>query len=150
MTVELIQGLLLAFALVVILMPAYIRLLRWLGFGKQIREEGPHSHLVKEGTPTMGGLLLIGVVIVLAVLLGALDASTYSPLVVLALIGALGAFDDFLNAKTGTGIRVRQKLVWQVVVAIVVALYIQNHFHITGIRVPYVGDVSMAYVDWIW
>ena len=63
MTVELIQGLLLAFALVVILMPPYIRLLRPFGFGKQIREEGPQSHIVKEGTPTMGGLLIIVVVI---------------------------------------------------------------------------------------
>ncbi|MGZ6339123.1 MAG: phospho-N-acetylmuramoyl-pentapeptide-transferase, partial [Candidatus Limnocylindrales bacterium] len=95
MTVELIQGLLLAFALVVILMPPYIRLLRFIGFGKQIRQEGPHSHFIKEGTPTMGGLLIIAVVLGLAVLLGALDASTYSPLAALAGVGALGAFDDF-------------------------------------------------------
>ena len=63
MTLELIQGLLLAFALVVILMPPYIRLLRHFGFGKQIREEGPQSHMVKWGTPTMGGLLIILVVL---------------------------------------------------------------------------------------
>ncbi len=142
MTVELIQGLLLAFALVVILMPSYIRLLRHLGFGKQIREEGPHTHFVKEGTPTMGGLLIIAVVLILAALLGALDASTYSPLAALAGVGILGAFDDWLNAKTGIGIRVRQKLIWQFVVAIGAALYIQNHFDITGIRVPFVGDVT--------
>ena len=55
MTVELIQGLLLAFAIVVILMPPYIRLLRATGFTKQIRIEGPDSHQVKHGTPTMGG-----------------------------------------------------------------------------------------------
>ena len=55
-TVELIQGLLLAFALVVILMPPYIRLLRHFGYAKQIREEGPQSHMVKWGTPTMGGI----------------------------------------------------------------------------------------------
>ena len=54
MTLELIQGLLLAFALVVILMPPYIRLLRHFRFGKQIREEGPESHMVKWGVPTMG------------------------------------------------------------------------------------------------
>ena len=62
MTLELIQGLLLAFALVVILMPPYIRLLRHFRFGKQIREEGPQSHMIKWGTPTMGGLLIILVV----------------------------------------------------------------------------------------
>ena len=63
MTVELIQGLLLSFALVVILMPPYIRLLRSVGFRKQIREEGPQTHYLKEGTPTMGGLLIVVVVI---------------------------------------------------------------------------------------
>ena len=63
MTVELIQGLLLAFFLVVILMPSYIRFLRVLGMGKRIRRDGPESHLVKEGVPTMGGLLLIVIVL---------------------------------------------------------------------------------------
>ena len=61
--VELIQGLLLAFAIVVILMPPYIRLLHAVGFGKRIRREGPESHYIKEGTPTMGGLLIVVVVL---------------------------------------------------------------------------------------
>ena len=64
MTVELIQGLLVAFAIVVILMNPYIRLLRFVGMGKQIRAEGPDSHQVKQGTPTMGGLLILTAVIV--------------------------------------------------------------------------------------
>ena len=69
--VEIIQGLLLAFAVVVILMPAYIRALGFFGMGKQILEEGPESHQVKRGTPTMGGLLIIGVVLALFFLLRA-------------------------------------------------------------------------------
>jgi phospho-N-acetylmuramoyl-pentapeptide-transferase len=143
-TVEIIQGLLLAFAIVVILMPGYIRLLRYVGIGKQIREEGPNSHLVKEGTPTMGGLLIVLVVVALAFFFGAMDASTYSPLAALLGVGLLGAFDDYLNAKTGTGISVRQKFAWQLVVAILAAVYIQNHFAITDIRVPFVGDVEIG------
>ena len=59
--VEFIQGLLLAFACMVILMPPFLRLLRWLGMGKQIREDGPGTHLVKQGTPTMGGVLIVAV-----------------------------------------------------------------------------------------
>ena len=142
--VELIQGLFLAFAVVVILMPAYIRLLRYIGIGKQIREEGPHSHLVKEGTPTMGGLLIVVVVAFVALLLGAFDASTYSPVAALLGVGLLGAFDDYLNAKTGKGINIRQKLLWQIVVAILAAIYIQRHFAIVDIRVPFVGDVEIG------
>jgi phospho-N-acetylmuramoyl-pentapeptide-transferase len=140
--VEFIQGLLLAFACMVILMPPYLRLLRWLGMGKQIREDGPGSHLVKQGTPTMGGVLIVAVILVCAYVFDALDASTYSPLFVLALIGALGAIDDFLNARTGIGIRGRHKIVWQLVVAIVVAVYVQNHFGFNGVRVPFIGPVE--------
>ncbi len=149
MTVELIQGLLLSFALVVILMGPYIRLLRFLGFGKQIREEGPESHQIKTGTPTMGGLLIISVVAILAFFVNALDPSTYSPLAALIGVGILGAADDYLNAKTGGGIRARQKILWQLVVAIAAAVYIQSHFDITGIRVPFVGDVPIGPIPYI-
>src|SRR5512140_1034726 len=91
--VQFIQGLLLAFACMVILMPPFLRLVRWLRMGKQIREEGPGSHIVKQGTPTMGGVLMVAVIIGVAILFGALDASTYSPLLVLGVIGVLGAVD---------------------------------------------------------
>jgi phospho-N-acetylmuramoyl-pentapeptide-transferase len=142
--VEFIQGLLLAFACMVILMPPYLRLLHWLGLGKQIRMDGPGSHLVKEGTPTMGGVLIVAVILGLAFLFDALDASTYSPLFVLAIVGALGAIDDYLNARTGIGIRGRHKIIWQLVVAIVVAVYIQNHFGFNGVRVPFVGNFEIT------
>ncbi len=150
-TIQLIQGLVLSFALVVILMPSYIRLLQAIGFGKHVRteDEGPHTHLVKEGTPTMGGLLIIAVVLLLASLLGAIDPSTYPSLAALAGVGALGAVDDYLNARRGVGIRVRQKLVWQTVVAFAAAIYIQNHFELTGFRVPFVGDVIVGPWPWI-
>jgi phospho-N-acetylmuramoyl-pentapeptide-transferase len=143
-TLELIQGLLLAFALVVILMPPYIRLLRHFGFAKQIREEGPQSHMVKWGTPTMGGLLLILVILGIYVALRwPVEGGIIAPLATLALVGLLGAVDDALNARTGEGIRARQKLLWQTVVAVFVAWQIQNTYAITGIRVPFIGDVPI-------
>jgi len=149
MTLELIQGLLLAFALVVILMPPYIRLLRHSGFAKQIREEGPQSHLVKSGTPTMGGLLLIMVVLgIFLALRWPISGGIIAPLATLALVGLLGAVDDYLNARTGEGIRARQKLLWQTVVAVFVAWQIQSTYALTGIRVPFIGDVTVD--PWIY
>jgi phospho-N-acetylmuramoyl-pentapeptide-transferase len=148
MTVELIQGLLLAFAIVVILMPPYIRLLRATGFTKQIRIEGPDSHQVKHGTPTMGGVLVIAVVLALYLLLRwPPEGGIFAPLAALAGVGLLGAFDDYLNAKTGEGIRVRQKLAWQIVVAFVAAWQIQRTYSIDQIAVPFVGPVGIA--PWI-
>ena len=55
----------------------------------------------------------------------------------------LGAFDDYLNAKTGEGIRARQKLIWLTVVAFVAAWQIQQTYDITAIAVPFVGAVSI-------
>src|SRR3990170_5005106 len=144
-TVDLIQGLLLAFAFVVILMAPYIRLLHALGFGKRIRLEGPESHYLKEGTPTMGGLLIVGVVLAIYLFLrpGGPDAATFAPIAALASVGLLGAFDDYLNVRTGEGIRARWKLVWLTAVALIAAWQIQQTYDITAIAVPFVGAVSV-------
>jgi phospho-N-acetylmuramoyl-pentapeptide-transferase len=144
-TVELIQGMLLAFAIVVILMNPYIRVLRAIGIGKQIREEGPHSHYVKEGTPTMGGLLIVGVVLGLYALLHGdrIERGIIAPLATLLLVGILGAFDDYLNARTGEGIRARQKLLWLIVVAGVAAWQIQRTYNLASFAVPFVGEVAI-------
>jgi phospho-N-acetylmuramoyl-pentapeptide-transferase len=144
--VELIQAVLLAFAVMVIVMPAYIRFLRHLGMGKRILVEGPESHHVKEGTPTMGGLLLIGVVLVLFFFLNDFvlpPGGIIAPLATLLLVGGLGAFDDYLNAKTGEGITARQKMLWLVVVAVAAAYQIQDTYAIDRIAVPFIGDVMI-------
>ncbi|MEO8273228.1 MAG: phospho-N-acetylmuramoyl-pentapeptide-transferase [Chloroflexota bacterium] len=146
MNVELIQGVLLAFAVVVILMPAYIRFVRHLGMGKRILVEGPESHQVKEGTPTMGGLLLIGVVLFLFFFLNDFKlppGGIIAPIATLLLVGGLGAVDDYLNAKTGEGITARQKMLWLVVVAVAAAYQIQNTYAIDSIAVPFIGFVMI-------
>ena len=144
-----VQGILLTFALVVILMPPFILVLRRLGFGKRIREEGPGTHMVKEGTPTMGGLLIILVVAVCSALFEFVstgdffDPSTIAPILTLLLVGFLGAADDYLNATTGEGIRIRQKLLWQIVVAGAIAFQVQQTYAINELTVPFVGDVAI-------
>lgn len=143
MTVELIQAILLAFAIVVVIMPAFIRLLRGAGFAKRIRVDGPEGHLSKSGTPTAGGALILAVVIGLALLFGLVDASTFAPLATLALVGVLGLADDWLNARTGDGIRARQKILWQVVVAVFAAWQIQDTYDIAAVAVPFVGAVEI-------
>jgi phospho-N-acetylmuramoyl-pentapeptide-transferase len=143
-----VQGILLAFAIVVVLMPTFIRLLRRLGMGKRIRLEGPQTHYVKEGTPTMGGLLIVGVVLGVGLLIELaggdfVDSSTFAPMATLALVGVLGTADDWLNARTGDGISATQKLLWQSVVAGVAAWQIQDTYQITALFVPFFGVVSI-------
>jgi phospho-N-acetylmuramoyl-pentapeptide-transferase len=125
-------------------MPGYIRLVRWAGFAKRIRIEGPETHQVKGGTPTAGGVLLIAVVGALALVFDLVDASTFAPLAALGLVGALGFADDWLNASTGDGIRARQKLLWQTAVAVFAAWQIQRTYDIVAVGVPFVGAVPIA------
>jgi phospho-N-acetylmuramoyl-pentapeptide-transferase len=139
-------GLLLAFGGVVVLGPVYIRLMQRLGFGKSIRVEGPESHAVKAGTPTLGGLLIIVVVMFLAMAMRLEDESTLTPMLALVGVGILGAIDDYVNARTGFGVRGRYKLVWQTVVSVLAAIYIQRHFDITAINIPLVGELAVGAV----
>ena len=143
-----VYGILVSFAIVVVLMPTFIRLLKRVGMGKRIRLEGPETHYVKEGTPAMGGLLIVLVVLgvagVIELMTGDfLDASTIAPLATLALVGLLGTADDWLNARTGDGISATQKLLWQTVVAGAVAWQIQNTYQIDQLAVPFVGAVDI-------
>ncbi len=140
---QIVIALLLAFGGVVVLAPVYIGLLQRLGFGKQIRVEGPQGHMIKAGTPTMGGMLLVVVVMFLAMAMRIEDVSTLTPMLTLVGVGILGAIDDYVNVQTGLGMRGRYKLVWQSAVALLAAWYIQRHFSINEISVPMVGDVGI-------
>jgi phospho-N-acetylmuramoyl-pentapeptide-transferase len=137
-------ALVLAFIGMVILAPIYINLLQRLGYGKQIRSEGPEAHYGKAGTPTMGGVLIVGVVLFLAMALRIEDTATLTPMLTLMAVGILGAVDDFVNVRTGIGMRGRWKLVWQSVVAILTGFYIWNHFDLTGLNIPFVGQIEVA------
>jgi len=147
--VEIVIALLAAFVGMILLGPVYISLLRRLGFGKQIRSDGPEAHLGKAGTPTMGGMLIVAVVLFLAMALRIEDAATLTPMLTLMGVGILGAIDDFVNIRTGVGMRGRWKLVWQTVVAILAGYYIQRHFDITAINIPGIGEIVIGPVLFI-
>jgi phospho-N-acetylmuramoyl-pentapeptide-transferase len=93
---------------------------RW-NIGQQIREEGPQGHMAKRGTPTMGGVLIVGSVVV-STLLWARLSSVYVWTVVLATLafGAIGFADDYLKMakRRSLGLTGKQKLLGQLAVAI--------------------------------
>ncbi len=124
--------------------PLYIGLLQRLGFGKRIRTDGPESHQVKAGTPTMGGMLMVLVVMFLAMAMRIEDSVTLTPMLALVGVGILGAIDDYVNVRTGLGMRGRWKLIWQTAVALLAAFYVQRHFNITVLNVPFLGEVVVG------
>jgi phospho-N-acetylmuramoyl-pentapeptide-transferase len=137
---QIVVAVILAFIGMVLLGPIYISLLQRLGFGKQIRAEGPEAHLRKAGTPTMGGMLVVSVVLFLAMALRIEDVHTLTPMLALMGVGLLGAIDDFVNVRSGVGMQGRWKLVWQTAVALLAGWYIQRHFGINAVNVPLLAE----------
>lgn len=100
--------------------PWFIRTLRRLSVGQNIRDVGPQAHQVKAGTPTMGGLLILFAVLVPTLLWGALD-NPYVWLVMLVTLafGAIGFADDYIKVRNrrNLGLTARTKFWLQVLAA---------------------------------
>jgi phospho-N-acetylmuramoyl-pentapeptide-transferase len=98
-----------------------IRMLRDLNVGQQIREEGPQAHMAKRGTPTMGGVLIIGSVLI-STLLWARLSSVYVwiVLVATALFALIGFLDDYAKVakRQSLGLTGKQKLIAQFAIAL--------------------------------
>jgi phospho-N-acetylmuramoyl-pentapeptide-transferase len=88
--------------------------------GQQIREEGPQAHMVKRGTPTMGGVLIVGSVLI-STLLWARLSSVYvwTAMVATLLFAAVGFIDDYakMAKQRSLGLTGRQKLLAQLLIA---------------------------------
>ena len=118
---------------------------KW-NIGQQIREEGPQAHIAKRDTPTMGGLLIIGSVII-STLLWARLSGLYIWITVLATLafGAVGFADDYIKLvkHRSLGLTARQKLLFQLIIAIAVwtTLYISTQYFQT----KYSWNVSIPF-----
>lgn len=149
-----------SFLLAVLLGGFLIDQLKKRGIGKQIRIEGPSSHQVKTGTPTMGGLMFIIPVIVINVglnvanLLGRnlVGRSILVPMATLMAFGALGVLDDLsgLNKdQNGHGLKPRFKLLWQVLFAFLTALALHFGLDLRSVAIPGIAekiDIGLFYI----
>ncbi len=158
LVVKLAEALLLAgaaFVLTLLVGRWWIRWLKAHNIGKAIRIEGPQSHQIKTGTPTMGGVMIIIVVVILTVAFNLYNRwSMLLPLAMLVSYGILGAFDDFLSltkVKSKTfGLTERFKMVWLVLIALIasLALYLPTPFGLANsglVVVPFYGVVDIGY-----
>jgi len=107
--------------------PSMIAWLRRLKVGQQVRDDGPKTHLSKQGTPTMGGLLIIAA-LVSAVLLWSDLTNKYVWVVLFATLafGGIGFWDDYLKVvkKRSTGLRAYQKFGLQIAASLVVGIFL--------------------------
>jgi phospho-N-acetylmuramoyl-pentapeptide-transferase len=128
-----------ALVLAALLFPLWIRLLRVRNVGQQVRADGPQGHLVKQGTPTMGGVLILFVIMIVFVVMGAPTRFTLSALVATLACGLLGFVDDWskVTHARSLGLRPRAKLLWQTLVAVLFGLVVVNWAQLpTWIAIP--------------
>ncbi len=94
---ETILAIIIAFAISAILCPIVIPFLHRLKFGQQVREEGPESHLKKQGTPTMGGLIILTSIIITS-LFYVKDYPKIIPILFMTVgFGIVGFLDDYIK-----------------------------------------------------
>jgi len=133
---------LLSFILSVIWGGPWIKLMRYFKAGKMIREDGPDRHILKLGTPTMGGFMIILPVALLTILLNAASLlgfnifgrSVLVPLLVMISFAILGAVDDWegiRGTRKGLGMPARVKFLIQVALALIVSFALKY-----ALRVP--------------
>jgi phospho-N-acetylmuramoyl-pentapeptide-transferase len=128
--------------------PPLIRFLRQVKFGKQIRLEGPTSHLAKAGTPTMGGWLFVLTPVLLCTLLAPNRAAIAPSVLAMLVFGVAGALDDYANMKSkeGLGFRVRYKFVWHGLMALAFAWWLYQSPEIRIQRLPGGAAIDLGWI----
>ena len=138
-----------------------VELMRRMGLGKQIRIDGPSSHMAKTGTPAMGGILIVGSIVLVSVIVNAVQLlqerdiaeSVTIPLGVLVAYAILGGIDDYqgLRSRPGEGMPARVKIWFQLGIALIAAALLywvvnDSHGYMAVPTVPYLIDIGLLYV----
>ena len=148
-TLRTILGVITALVIALVLGPSMIERLTYHQIGQHVRKDGPASHLVKQGTPTMGGFLIL-VSLLASCLLWADLSNRY---IWLALVGTMGFgmigfWDDFRKVvrKNSAGLSMREKLFWQSLLGLLLAIGFYATASLpaeTHIIIPFVKSVAI-------
>ncbi|MFD1031067.1 phospho-N-acetylmuramoyl-pentapeptide-transferase [Metaplanococcus flavidus] len=158
MEVYLLLGFGIALLLTAGLMPVFIPLLQRMKFGQSIRAEGPESHMKKTGTPTMGGLVFLISIILTALAVAFFTDLLVTELMILLLVlfgyGLIGFLDDFIKVvlKRNLGLTSLQKLIAQIVIAVISFFLLGMIDFDTGLVIPFTTisiELSVLYVLFI-
>ncbi len=127
--------------------PKLITYLQNMQIGQTVRDDGPESHLVKSGTPTMGGILILASIVISVLLWGDLsNAYVWVVLFVIVSFGAIGFVDDYRKVirKDANGLIARWKYFWQTVAGLATAIFLYQYAQTpaeTSLLIPFIKDV---------
>ncbi|HWR57472.1 MAG TPA: phospho-N-acetylmuramoyl-pentapeptide-transferase [Thermodesulfovibrionales bacterium] len=132
-----------AMLLTFIFAPAVVKRLRKLSVTQQIRDDGPGTHATKSGTPTMGGILIVGSIILTMLLWGDLrNIYVWTMLISLAGFAAIGLIDDYLKVvrRNHKGLRAWYKFGAQLLLALLIGVFLY-----TNPKDPYADVLSIPF-----
>ena len=145
---ETILAIIIAFAVSAILCPIVIPFLHKLKFGQQVRDDGPQAHLKKQGTPTMGGLVILTSIIVTS-LFYLRDYPKIIPILFVTVgFGIIGFLDDYIKIvmKRSEGLNPKQKLLGQFVITGIFCWYLITSNDVgTSMLIPFRGGFDHGY-----
>ena len=129
--------------------PRFIAFLRRKEYGQTIREEGPEHHVTKQGTPIMGGLLMLGVASAAFLSLSKYTVPALTVLFVTLACGAIGFADDFIKVthRRSLGLKGRWKLVLLGAITVGVGIAARHQNLPTNVYIPGLGHLELS---WAW
>ena len=141
-----------SFLISVVFCPILIPFLRKLKFGQTEREEGPQSHLKKNGTPTMGGLVILASILLTSLIYIGKFTEILPVLFMTLGFGLIGFLDDYIKVvkKRSLGLTPLQKMALQFIVT---GVFIYYYFKIAGldtsIKIPFVSGDGFVMPTWL-
>ena len=145
---ETILAVIIAFAISAALCPVVIPFLHKLKFGQQVREDGPQAHLKKQGTPTMGGLIILTSIVITS-LFYLKDYPRIIPVLFVTVgFGIIGFLDDYIKIvmKRSEGLNPKQKLIGQIIITGIFACYLLTSKDVgTEMLIPFTGGFEDGY-----
>ena len=135
-----------SFFLVILLMPYWIRIqLRFFPSGQPIRNDGPKTHFLKKGTPTLGGVLILFSIIISSIIWTS-NFSKFNYILILTLIlfGIIGLIDDYKKVKIGKGITTKAKFIGQLIATVIIFFTIKYYgFELNKFNIPFLKDTYL-------
>ncbi|MEC7885836.1 MAG: phospho-N-acetylmuramoyl-pentapeptide-transferase [Pseudomonadota bacterium] len=149
-TLRVILSMMTALIISLVIGPRVIKYFSNIGFSENIREDGPKSHSIKEGTPTMGGILILFSLIITTLLWGDLENKYIMYILAVTIIyGGIGFFDDYKKLKTQKGMTALNKFTLQIIFATIIAIVMYSYIDSPQERILIIPFFKDFYIDLI-
>lgn len=145
---------LIAMALAIMAGPYIIEKLRSFKFGQNVRLDGPESHLVKQGIPSMGGFIFLSVLTMVGILFSGFNLKVVFMILVTLSFGLIGFLDDYLKVKkkSSDGLSAKHKMLYLLIFGLLTGSVLYFGFDYHTLSIPFIGEeiqLGLLYIPFV-